>query len=650
MALVIVESPTKAKKIQAILGRGFTVKASLGHIRDLPSNEFAVDLEKLKKGSFPFVFSLLPGKGKIVKELKKLARGQLVLCASDPDREGEAIAWHIAELLKPHAKEIKRIEFHEITKRAIQRAVKEPREIDRNRVNAQFARRAIDRILGYLISPELQKELGRSSLSAGRVQSTVLAEIVKREKEIKKFVPKPFWIVEAQLEKDGKRFIARTDKFWEKEKAQENLSYKTLKVVKAEKRRRLEKPKSPFTSSVLQQEANRLFRWSPEFTMKIAQELFENGYITYHRSDSPRLSEDAVLMLRNLINQLYGKEYLPEKPYIYKAKGDAQDAHEAIRPTNLTPQGAPEVLRGRLTPQQLKLYTLIWKRAVACQMSPAVWNTQTVVLQNDLGTKFTAKGKALVFEGWRRVYNAEVDEEGEGILPDLQAGEFLRAEVKLKEDKTKPPSRYSEGSIVKWMEKTGVGRPSTYASTVKTLKKRGYVVVKSGKMVPTDTAFKVIEFLEKKHPWMLSPELTAEMEKHLDLVEQGKLDWRRPVLETAEKVRELLPLLNEKPNDTPTEKQLSFARTLSERLKEEIPGEVLISKKKLSEWITKAREKIAQQKTKAPLSEKQKAVIEKNGDEKVKKALQEGNYGYCRRWLDGFFKSLEKKKRGRRKG
>ena len=647
--LVVVESPTKARKIQSFLGKGYIVKASLGHIRDLPEDEFAIDIEKLEQGKFPFTFKVLAGKGKVVKELQKLAKGKTVLCASDPDREGEAIAWHVAELLKKHAKEIKRIEFNEITKKAIQQAIRNPREIDNNRVKAQFARRAIDRILGYLISPELQKALGKRSLSAGRVQSTVLAEIVKREREIKEFVPKPFWIVEAQLEKDGKKFTARTDKFWEKEKAEENLKYQTLKVVKAEKKKKLEKPKPPFTSSVLQQEANRLFKWSPEFTMKVAQELFENGYITYHRSDSPRLSEDAVLMLRNLVNQLYGKEYLPEKPYVYKAKGDAQDAHEAIRPTRLTPEGAPDALKDKLTPQQLKLYTLIWKRAVACQMSPAVWNTQTVVLQNDLGTNFTAKGKTLVFEGWRKVYNAEVDEDGEGLLPDLQVGELLPARVKLKEDKTKPPSRYSEGSIVKWMEKTGVGRPSTYASTVKTLKKRGYVIVKSGKMIPTDTAFRVIEFLEEKHPWMLSPELTAEMEKQLDLVEQGKLDWRRPVLETIEKVRELLPLLNEEPDDMPTEKQLDFARSLAEQLGEEIPGEVLVSRKKLSEWITKARKKVAQQKASAPLSEKQKAVIEKNGDEKVKKALQEGDYAYCRKWLDRFFKSLKEKRRRRRK-
>ena len=649
MTLVVVESPTKAKKIQSFLGKSYVVRASLGHVRDLPADEFAVDVEGLENGKFPFVFKILPGKTKVVKELQKLASGKTVLCASDPDREGEAIAWHVAQLMKKHAKEIKRIEFHEITKKALEQALKSPREIDKNRVKAQFARRAIDRILGYLISPELQKALGKSSLSAGRVQSTVLAEIVKREREIREFVPKPFWIVEAKLEKDGKKFTAKTDKFWEKEKAEENLSYKTLKVVKAEKRRKLEKPKAPFTSSVLQQEANRLFKWSPEFTMQVAQQLFENGYITYHRSDSPRLSEEAVGFLRSLIPRLYGREYLPEKPHSYKAKSGAQDAHEAIRPTKLTPEGSPEALKDKLTPQQLKLYSLIWKRTLASQMKEAVWNVQTVVLQNGLGTKFTAKGKTLVFEGWRKVYDAEVEEDGEGILPDLQAGELLRAEVGLKEDKTKPPSRYSEGSIVKWMEKTGVGRPSTYASTVKTLKKRKYVVVKQGKILPTDTAFQVIQFLEEKHPWMLSPELTAEMEKQLDLVEQGKLDWRKPVLETVEKVRNLLPLLTEKKDDTPTEKQLEFARRLAERLGEEIDGAALTSKKKLSDWITKARKKLEKQKNSQPLTDKQVAVIEKNGDEKVRKALQEGDYAYCRKWLDGFFRSLKKGKK-RRKG
>ncbi|ADU97704.1 DNA topoisomerase I (plasmid) [Thermovibrio ammonificans HB-1] len=645
--LVIVESPTKAKKIQSFLGKGYTVKASLGHVRDLPPDEFAVSIEALEQGKFPFKFKVLAGKGRVVKELQRLASGELVLCASDPDREGEAIAWHLAQLLKEKAKEVKRIEFHEITKKALQEAVKRPREIDLNRVRAQFARRAIDRILGYLISPELSKELGKRGLSAGRVQSTALAEIVKREREIKEFVPKPYWVVEVELEKDGKKFRARTEKFWDKKEAQENLRFPTLLVIRADKRKKLEKPKAPFTASALQQEANRLFKWSPEYTMKVAQELFENGYITYHRSDSPRLSEEAVGFLRNLIPRLFGKDYLPAKPFVYKAKEGAQDAHEAIRPTKLTPEGAPENLKDRLTPQQLKLYTLIWKRTLASQMKEAVWNTQTVVLQNDRGVKFTAKGKTLVFEGWRKVYDAEVEEDGEGILPELRVGEKLPAKLRLKEDKTKPPARYTEGSLVKWLEKTGVGRPSTYASTVKTLKARKYVVVKGGKMVPTETAFRVIEFLEEKHPWILSPELTAQMEKQLDLVEQGKLDWRKPVLETVEKVRELLPLLSEERDDRPTEKQLEFARSLAEKLKKELPADVLLSKKKLSKWIDGAKRELAKEKANAPLSEKQVAVIEKHGDEKVREALLRGDYAYCRKWLDGFFREL--KRSGRRK-
>ena len=587
MVLVVVESPTKARKIKLFLGKNYTVKASFGHVRDLPEDEFAIDIEKLKQGKFPFTFEIIKGKGKVIKELQKSAKGKTVLCASDPDREGEAIAWHVAQLLKKHAKEIKRIEFNEITKKAIRQAVKNPREIDTDRVKAQFARRAIDRILGYLISPELQKTFGERSLSAGRVQSTVLAEIVKREKQIKEFVPKPFWFVEAELEKDGEKFTARTSRFWEKEKCKENLKYQALKVVKVNRKRGLERPKPPFTASTLQQEANRVFKWSPEFTMKIAQELFENGYITYHRSDSPRLSRDAILMLRSLISRIYGKEYLPEEPYIYKPKKEAQDAHEAIRPTRLTPEGIPEALKNKLTPQQWKLYDLVWKRAVASQMSPAVWDVQVVVLQNDLGTNFVAKGKTLVFEGWRKVYGEAINEEG--LLPDLRVGELLFAKLNLKEDKTKPPPRYSEGSIVKWMEKTGVGRPSTYASTVKTLKKRGYVVVKAGKLVPTDTGIKVVEFLEKKYPWIVSPKLTAEIEKQLDLVEQGKLDWKKPVLETIEKVKDLLPLLNDA---QPTEKQIEFARSLSKQLGEEVPGEVLVSRKKLSRWIAKARRKI----------------------------------------------------------
>jgi len=649
MALVIVESPTKAKKIQSFLGKGYKVKASLGHVRDLPPDEFAVSIEALERGKFPFKFKILAGKSKVVRELSRLASGELVLCASDPDREGEAIAWHLAQLLKDKAKEVKRIEFHEITKKALAEAVKRPREIDLNRVRAQFARRAIDRILGYLISPELSKELGQRGLSAGRVQSTALAEIVKREREIKDFVPKPYWLVEAELEKDGKKFKAKTEKFWDKKEAQENLKFPTLLVIRADKRKKLEKPKAPFTASTLQQEANRLFKWSPEYTMKVAQELFENGYITYHRSDSPRLSEEAVGFLRSLIPRLFGKDYLPAKPFTYKAKEGAQDAHEAIRPTKLTPEGAPENLKDKLTPQQLKLYTLIWKRTLASQMKEAVWNTQTVVFQNDRGVKFTAKGKTLVFEGWRKVYDAEVEEDGEGILPELKVGEKLPAKLRLREDKTKPPSRYTEGSLVKWMEKTGVGRPSTYASTVKTLKARKYVLITKGKIVPTETAFRVIEFLERKHPWILSPELTAQMEKQLDLVEQGKLDWRKPVLETVEKVRELLPLLSEERDDTPTEKQLEFARSLAEKLKRELPAEVLLSKKKLSKWIDGAKRELQKEKANSPLSQKQVAVIEKNGDEKVKEALKNGDYAYCRKWLDRFFKELKRTKGRRRK-
>ena len=643
MPLVIVESPTKARKIQSFLGKGYTVKASLGHVRDLPPDEFAVSIEALEEGKFPFKFSVLFGKGKVVKELQKLASGELVLCASDPDREGEAIAWHLAQLLKEKAKDVKRIEFHEITRKALKKALENPREIDLNRVRAQFARRAIDRILGYLISPELQRELGQRNLSAGRVQSTALAEIVKREREIKEFVPKPYWVVEAEIEKDGKKFKARTEKFWDKKEAQENLKFPTLLVIRADKRKKLEKPKAPFTASTLQQEANRLFKWSPEYTMRVAQELFENGFITYHRSDSPRLSEEAVGFLRSLIPRLYGKEYLPERPYTYKAKEGAQDAHEAIRPTRLTPEGSPENLKGELSPQQLKLYTLIWKRTLASQMKEAVWNTQTVVLQNSRGVKFTAKGKTLVFEGWRKVYDAEVEEDGEGILPGLKVGENFPAKLRLKKDETKPPPRYTEGSLVKWMEKTGVGRPSTYASTVKTLKARKYVLISKGKIVPTETAFRVIEFLERKHPWILSPELTAQMEKQLDLVEQGKLDWRKPVLETVEKVRELLPFLSKEKDDKPTEKQLEFARRLAEQLKRELPTEVLLSKKKLSKWIDGAKRDLNKKKANFPLSQKQIAVIERNGNEKVKEALKNGDYAYCRKWLDSFFKRRRRK-------
>jgi DNA topoisomerase-1 len=504
--LVIVESPTKAKKIQSFL-KNATVRASFGHVRDLPEKELGVEVEKLKQKGFPLRFVIT--KKKVVSELKRLAKGEKVLCATDPDREGEAIAWHLKELLKGVAREIKRIEFNEITKKAVLESLKKERDIDYKRVESYFSRRTIDRLVGYKVSPELWKEFRKNYLSAGRVQSAVLYEIVKREREIRNFTPKPYWKLSVKLK--GTEF--ETENFWKKELAEKNLNSKKFRVVKVKRKTRREPPPPPLVSSTLQQLANKLYGLSPERTMSVAQKLFEQGIITYHRTESERISEEGIKKLLKAVEKFFGNG----KRRQYKAKG--YDAHECIRPTD--PELTPERLKGI----ERKVYELIWKRSLASQMEDAVWEEVEVVVENEFGTKFKAKGRRLVEEGWRKLFPEKDKEIGE-----FKEGEEFTAKPKLLELKTKPPERYTEAGIVKWMEKTGVGRPSTFAQVVATLKKRGYVKVKRRTLYPTTLGERVIEFLEKTHPQLLSPSLTAEVEKNLDLVCEGKMNWKKAVL------------------------------------------------------------------------------------------------------------------------
>ena len=539
--LIIVESPAKAKTIQKYLGKDFLVKASMGHLIDLPEKEFGVDLEK----DFKPKYTTIKGKEKILKEIKEAAKkSDEIYLATDPDREGEAISWHIAKALKRLKKDkIYRIRFHEITKKAIQEAVKNPDSIDENKVYAQQARRILDRIVGYSISPLLSRRFKRA-LSAGRVQSVALRLICDREEEIKKFVPKEYWTVEAKFKKKNEEFPARlwavNGKKLEKfdvpnEKAAKELVEKAkaaqFSVSKVEKKERRRKPYPPFITSTLQQEASKRFGFPAKLTMQIAQELYEGidlgeervGLITYMRTDSTRVSDEALKEVRKFLKETFGKEALPSKPRSYETKKpkSAQDAHEAIRPTSV--YRTPESVKPYLTPEQYKLYDLIWRRFVASQMKDAVFNTVSANLEGN-GLTFRATGSTLKEEGFLKVYPIEVEEK---LLPELKEGETVDLkEVKGVQHFTEPPPRYTEGTLVKTLEELGVGRPSTYATIISNIVQRGYVEKEKQKLKPTELGEFINSLLKKLFPKIVDAKFTASVEEELDKIEEGAKEWK----------------------------------------------------------------------------------------------------------------------------
>jgi len=539
--LIIVESPAKAKTIQKYLGKDFLVKASMGHLIDLPEKEFGVDLEK----DFKPKYTTIKGKEKILKEIKEAAKkSDEIYLATDPDREGEAISWHIAKALKRLKKDkIYRIRFHEITKKAIQEAVKNPDSIDENKVYAQQARRILDRIVGYSISPLLSRRFKRA-LSAGRVQSVALRLICDREEEIKKFVPKEYWTVEAKFKKKNEEFPARlwavNGKKLEKfdvpnEKAAKELVEKAkaaqFSVTKVEKKERRRKPYPPFITSTLQQEASKRFGFPAKLTMQIAQELYEGidlgeervGLITYMRTDSTRVSDEALKEVRKFLKETFGKEALPSKPRSYETKKpkSAQDAHEAIRPTSV--YRTPESVKPYLTPEQYKLYDLIWRRFVASQMKDAVFNTVSANLEGN-GLTFRATGSTLKEEGFLKVYPIEVEEK---LLPELKEGETVDLkEVKGVQHFTEPPPRYTEGTLVKTLEELGVGRPSTYATIISNIVQRGYVEKEKQKLKPTELGEFINSLLKKLFPKIVDAKFTASVEEELDKIEEGAKEWK----------------------------------------------------------------------------------------------------------------------------
>jgi len=561
-ALVIVESPAKAKTINKYLGKQYIVKASLGHIKDLPKRDLAVDVEH----GFEPRYEVIEGKKKLVGELKQAAKGvESVYLAADPDREGEAICFHLQEELRDTRKkapQIFRVMFNEITKSAVQKAFLTPGQVNINLVDAQQARRVLDRLVGYKISPLLWDKV-RRGLSAGRVQTVALRVIVEREREIRAFIAREYWTIDAELQAkkaalwarlakigDGPAEIASQAASDETLAQLEGASYTVRSVTKREKKRN---PVAPFITSTLQQESSRKLRFSVKRTMMLAQRLYEGieigkegsvGLITYMRTDSTRVSDDALKDARHYIGEHYGAEFLPPAPNVYKSKKDAQDAHEAIRPTSMA--YAPEVVQQYLAEDEMKLYRLIWNRFVACQMMPALYDQTTIDVaaqgKNGLDYLFRATGSVLKFEGFLKVYQEgkdQVDDEDEELkhrLPAVTEGESLRFRaLKPEQHFTEPPPRYNEATLVKRLEADGVGRPSTYASILSTIQEREYVKKDGGRFVPTELGMVVIDLLIESFDDIFEVRYTARMEEELDEIEEGKLEWRTAISEFYER-------------------------------------------------------------------------------------------------------------------
>ncbi len=537
------ESPSKAKTIAKYLGGDYEVKASLGHIKDLPVNRMGVDIE----GDFEPEYVVIKGKEKVIKELKEGAKkADEVYLASDPDREGEAIAWHIAQEIGDSAK-VRRIIFHEVTKRAIEEALKHPTDIDMKKVEAQQARRILDRIVGYSLSPLLWRRIDKG-LSAGRVQSVALRLICEREKEIASFVPEEYWKISAVLAADAGTFEAHLHSYKgekieklskeEAEKIYEELEGVVFRFARIEKKKRKRNPKPPFITSTLQQEAFKRLGFSAKKTMMLAQQLYEGieipgegpvGLITYMRTDSVRVSEEALRAVREFIFAGFGERYLPDRPNVYQSKGNVQDAHEAIRPTNV--ERTPDALKDLIPEDHWKLYDLIWRRFVASQMVPAVFDATSYDIEAG-SALFRATGSVLVFDGFLKVYAEEVEDR---VLPEVSEGQMLTlVELVKSQHFTSPPSRYTEATLIKKLEEEGVGRPSTYATIVSTIIERGYVVRDKKALVPTPLGMIVSEVLSRNFPKLMDVSFTANMEEDLDKIAAGEKGWKESIREFYE--------------------------------------------------------------------------------------------------------------------
>jgi DNA topoisomerase-1 len=556
---VIVESPAKAKTISKFLGRKYSVKASMGHVRDLPRSQFGVDVEN----GFTPKYITVRGQGKVLQELRTGARkADRVLLATDPDREGEAISWHLAEALKLDPEEPRRIEFHEITKQAILKAVKSPRPINTNLVDAQQARRVLDRLVGYKLSPFLWAKV-KPGLSAGRVQSAALRMICDREQEVRAFVKEEYWTITLWAAKTAKskQFPARLVRLGDAQcdlkneteadavcNALADAGYRVTKVTKSE---RVRKTPPPFTTSTLQQEAARRLGFTARRTMSVAQQLYEGldvgkdgvvGLITYLRTDAVRVSSEAQSEAQQYIDQTWGTNFRPAKPPQYKTRQGAQEAHEAIRPTSVG--RTPDTVKPHLTRDQHLLYKLIWERFLASQMAPAVYDTVAAdiiaVDQNGAALPYTfrATGSVIKFPGYMALYSERTDDDTQSNeasqkqLPELVEGDALiKRSLEPKQHFTQPPPRYTEAMLVKAMEELGIGRPSTYAAIIDTIRRRGYVTTEERRFVPTELGMLTVDILKNHFPDIVDVEFTANMEKQLDAVEEGAQNWVQLVSE-----------------------------------------------------------------------------------------------------------------------
>ncbi|MCJ8010592.1 type I DNA topoisomerase [Paenibacillus sp. KQZ6P-2] len=573
-SLVIVESPAKAKTIGKYLGSKYIVKASMGHVRDLPKSQIGVEVEN----EFNPKYITIRGKGSVLKELKDASKKvKKVYLAADPDREGEAIAWHLAHALELDNTESCRVVFNEITKQAVKDAFKTPRKINMDLVNAQQARRILDRLVGYKISPLLWKKV-KKGLSAGRVQSVAVKIIIDRENEIDAFIPEEYWSITVKLAKGSSVFEA---KFYQLDGQKKDLSKEadveevlkaikgaTFKVAEVKEKERQRHPSPPFTTSSLQQEAARKLNFRAAKTMSVAQQLYEGvelgkegtvGLITYMRTDSTRIAASAQEEAKEYINGKYGSSFVPESPREYSKKAaNAQDAHEAIRPTSVLRD--PESVKSFMSRDQLRLYKLIWERFVASQMASALLDTLSVDIAAGTAV-FRATGSKVRFPGFMKVYvegNDDGTTEEEKFLPALTPGDKLKKEeIDPKQHFTQPPPRYTEARLVRTMEELGIGRPSTYAPTLETIQKRGYVAIEEKKFVPTELGELIIEQMEQFFPEILDAEFTAHMEEDLDHVEEGSEDWVKVLKEFYESFEKRLEVAEEEMKEIEIEDEVS---------------------------------------------------------------------------------------------
>ena len=580
--LVIVESPAKAKTISKFLGKTYKVIASQGHVRDLPKSQIGIDTDH----DFDMKYITIRGRGDILAAIRKEAKSaSKILLATDPDREGEAISWHLAAILGIDPASPCRVEFHEITKKAVQEAIKKPRAIDMDRVDAQQARRALDRLVGYKISPLLWAKV-KKGLSAGRVQSVATRMVVMREQEIEAFIPEEYWEISALCQSgsktkvsfrtrlntlDGKKAAIANEK--EAKAAAERIRKAKFKVAAVKEGERRKQPAAPFTTSTLQQEASRKLNFTTQRTMQVVQQLYEGvelqneglqGLVTYIRTDSVRVSDEALEAARSFIPVQFGAEYLPETPNIYKGRSNAQDAHEAIRPTDIS--RTPDSVKDSLSREQFNLYRLIWNRFMASQMKPALYKTLTAEIEGDgVGLRFYGEHK--VFSGFTVLYEEGSDEEtvsAETQLPALKVGQAVTVkDVENEQHFTQPPARYTEASLVRAMEEKGIGRPSTYAPTISTIISRGYISREKKRLYPTELGRMVTAMMEDYFTDIVDTEFTAALENRLDGVEEGGTDWKQilrdfypafeQTLAKAEQEIEKIEIKDE-PSDVPCDK------------------------------------------------------------------------------------------------